>query len=283
MAEDAVDDARACVERNQRLIDALLTRRVHDERRCDLYQRIQQAQDAKRRQLEIATIAVQKELLQTLEKLYILDQKRGRGGELLLASTKQNPPSSSSSFDAAEELRVSISETQRFNEGLRMAIIHHASSCDALKQTAQDKEVRCCELQDLITSERVRDTRAAAASSADVSSARPSHATDLRDVTAEVGTFVEALLMDATQFYQRAFGVARDDVVDYIALQDEFYSRVCRSPAHAVTATSFEASLTNSVQLFLNTYTQLRRQEQQRYQEILLTLTRLLRESKVQR
>lgn len=281
MQQGTSEELRACVSRNQELIDTLLTRRAQDERRCDLYQRIQQAQDKKTDKVKAATAALQKELLATLEQVYLLERFQVRQE----AGTVNSPRSDLSTkvVDAAHQVRASLLETQRYNEALRVEVLQHASTCDALQQAVQAKEVHCCAVQDQLDAERRRSTRMAVsvAPAPATSPHHTSHSTQVeRADAASPRSFAEALLLDTTQYYQRASGAARDGVVDYIALQDEFYAHLRRRPAHAIAPASFEASLLHSVQLFLNTYTQLRRQEQQRYQEILRTVTRLLKEAK---
>ncbi|KPA78428.1 hypothetical protein ABB37_06057 [Leptomonas pyrrhocoris] len=271
------DEVRVCVERNQDLIDCLLARRAQDERRCDLYQRIQQTYESQQRLLETATAALQKELLVTLERLYTLDQQRTRK----LNSSRVKPAAHSTippTYDAAQQLRASICETQRFNEALRIELAKYASRCDCLRQIAQEKEICCCGLYDAINSGRTRTSTHAGPSRSAVPPVPHTGGADALGAAEDARTCAEALVMDTTQFYQRAFAAARDDVVDYIALQDEFYAHLQRPPSHVAAATSFEVSSMNSVQIFLNTYTQLRRREQERYQELLRTLTRLLRE-----
>ncbi|KPI85955.1 hypothetical protein ABL78_4998 [Leptomonas seymouri] len=276
----ASDEVRAYVERNQGLIDCILTRRAHDERRCDLYQRIQQAQDAQRRQLEVATAALEKELLSTLEKKYTLDQQHGRNpkGPFAKADAGHSP---SKRFDAAERLRASIVETQRFNEALRIEIVKQASRCDLLKQHAQEKEQRCCALRDDIDQECSRCAAHAWTWHTAMPSIPHTRDYDARSATEKVQTLADALLIDTTQFYQRAYAAVRDDVVAYIALQDEFISHLQRAPPPAEMPSSFEASLADSVQLLCGTYTQLRCREQEHYQGALQKLQRLLREPTV--
>jgi hypothetical protein len=274
------EEVRACIERNQLLIDCLLARRAQDQRRCDLYQRIQQAQEAQRRTVEAATAMLQKELLTTLEKVYVLEGGAGTKKSSTLI-VKVGRDDSAKGFDAAEQLRSSITETQRFNEALRVEVLRYTSCCDSLKQTVRNKEARCCAVQDKIDEERTRSTRVGCSSRTAASASPHAHPSNTAQANEEVmHSFMEALLLDVAQFYRRGFGAVRDDVVDYIALQDEFYAHIRRTSSPSLTTPVFEASLLNSVQMFANTYTQLRREEQQRYQEILRTVTRLLREWK---
>lgn len=269
-------ELRSSVARNQALIDCLLTRRANEERRIDLYQRIISAQDAERGAVEAAAAAVQKELLTALEKLYALQhqqrQPAGRSSRLL-ASTSITA-ASPLLVSPAQQLRTSLVDTQRFNEALRMELVRHASHCDVLKKNLHEKQIHCSALEDQLAIDCARRIRAAPSSSCAASASHISHMACADD---EATCFADALLIDTTQFYQRAFAAARDTVVEYIALQDELRVHLQRAPLQGLAGTSFEASMLNSVQLFANTYTQLRRQEQAHYEEVLSTVTRLLR------
>lgn len=259
----------AGLTRNQKLVDLLLQRCAHDERRGDLYQRLAALQDAQRRHFEKMTAHVQARYFRVVERIQLLQQEETEGVKYRSAV---NPPYVSQEVAgiacAEQRLRDTLRQTQRMNTVLQAALEETSAQCERLQQW-----VRTRAAHDSLAATEWSPISAATATghpsgapqSCPCEGASPSHK-------------LAVLARHTASSYAKALSAVRQVVVDYRGLQEDIQKQLqnaaaCRDPAAVMVALTALAGASDNLLL---SYTQFREEQRAHHLALLRTVGLLL-------